>query len=478
LFAKIIVLTTTRDSSYYYEYMQDLQNAKPKIAIIEFPGSNCETESIHAVTQAGMEAHEFLWNRPASELAAFDGYFIIGGFSYEDRSRSGVISAKNILMDELIKQAKVGKPIIGVCNGAQILIESGLVPGLKDEQIGGALAVNVRMKDNHVVGTGFYNTWCNHKVISRANIFMKNFEESEIFEMPIAHGEGRFVFPPEVLEVMRANGQILFKYCDQSGSIVDNFPINPNGTIENIAAVGNPSGNVIAMMPHPERSKISSKFFTAMRKYIEQRKVKSEKLKTDSDSNLITGSSSIPFLSEKVQLGFLATYSSKSDSEAKGVFSFEYKNLNINFPKTEIKTYVNQGQQLIIQSVITDKEANTINQTLKELGIKSTVSKTTHWEMDIEADIEAIIKSEELHNPNKENIIQKLEGAGKGLARFYLVSYNTDVDGESKKEILQHEGITVSSLKKSILWAIDGDYDAVIDSNILANPFSQNLVRY
>lgn len=431
------------------DFPQAISTAKPLIAIIEFPGSNCETESIHAVTQVGMAAEEFLWNRPAIELAKFDGYFIIGGFSYEDRSRSGVISAKNILMEELIKQAKGGKPIIGVCNGAQILIESGLVPGLQNEQIGGALAVNVRMKDNKVVGTGFYNTWCNHKVVSKQNIFMSEFEDGEIFDMPIAHGEGRFVFPSEVLSAMESNGQVLFKYCDDYGDIIDNFPTNPNGTLQNIAAVGNPSGNVIAMMPHPERSKISLKFFTAMREYIEKN-------------------------------NFFDRHLERSErSSAEGDKSrFDYKTIDIKLSKPEIQDYSPQGQQLIIQSVITDKEANTINQTLKELGIDATVSKTTHWEIDKQADLTSVIKSEELHNPNKENIIDKLEGAGKGSKRFYLVSYNTDVDGESKKEILQHEGITIDSLKKSILWAIDGDSDSVLNSNILANPFSQTIVRY
>jgi phosphoribosylformylglycinamidine synthase subunit PurQ / glutaminase len=431
------------------ELHRDFSSAKPKIAIIEFPGSNCETESIYAVTQAGMEAHEFLWNRPADELKGFDGYFIIGGFSYEDRSRSGVISAKNTLMNELINQAKIGKPIIGVCNGAQILVESGLVPGLVDEQIGGALAVNVRMKDNKVVGTGFYNTWCSHKVVSRQNIFMQSFEDGEVFDMPIAHGEGRFVFPPEVLQAMEASGQVLFKYCDSNGLIEDNFPTNPNGTIQNIAAVGNPSGNVIAMMPHPERSKISLKFFTAMREYIEQ-------------SN---------FFDRHLER-------SERSSEEGEKSDFDYKTISLDLPKPEIKPYQPQGQQLIIQSVITDKEAATINQTLKELRISATVSKTTHWEIDKRADLQSIIKSEELHNPNKENIIDRLEGGGKGSTRFYLVSYDTDIDGESKKEILQHEGIEIESLKKSILWSINGDYQAVLDSNILANPFSQSVVRY
>ena len=423
--------------------MPDLQStfasSKPKIAIIEFPGSNCETESIYAVTQAGMEAHEFLWNRPVTDLEGFDGYFIIGGFSYEDRSRSGIISAKNPLMQELIKQAKLGKPIIGVCNGAQILIESGLVPGLQNEQIGGALAQNVRIKDNHVVGTGFYNTWCDHKVISKVNIFMSLFDDNEIFQMPIAHGEGRFVFPVQVLEAMKNNNQVLIKYCDDKGAIINNFPTNPNGTMDNIAAISNPSGNVIAMMPHPERSKISPKFFNAMRKYIE--------------STRVTASIELPQ-------------------------KFIFKTIDLNLPRLDVEQYLCKGQQLIIESVITDKEAGTINQTLKELNIDAKVSQMSHWETNKDANIDAIIKSEELFNPNKENVISGLEGSGKGSSKFVLVSYNDDTFGESKKEILVWQGIMIEVLKKSILWKIDGDYQAVIDSNILANPFSQTILTY
>ncbi len=423
--------------------MQDIQSAfttsKPKIAIIEFPGSNCETESIYTVTQAGMEAHEFFWNRDVRELETFDGYFIIGGFSYEDRSRSGIISAKNPLMQELIKQAKLGKPIIGVCNGAQILIESGLVPGLHNEQIGGALAQNVRIKDSHVVGTGFYNTWCDHKVVSKQNIFMQGFEEGEIFQMPIAHGEGRFVFPMQVFEAMKNNNQVLIKYCDNKGEIIDNFPVNPNGTMDNIAAIGNLSGNVIAMMPHPERSKISPKFFVAMRKYIESTRVTATTVSTQ---------------------------------------KFAYKTIDLTLPKICIEQYQKQGQELIIESVITDNEASTINQTLKELGILATVSKTIHWELDTNANLDAVIKSEELFNPNKENIVSSLEDVGKGSSKFVLVSYNDDIVGESKREILVVQGVMIEVLKKSILWKIDGDYQAVIDSNILANPFSQTILTY
>src|SRR3990167_9106548 len=107
-----------------------------RIAIIQFPGSNCESESIRAVRAAGMEAEEFLWNEDYRKLENYDGYFIVGGFSYEDRSRSGIIAALDPIMPVIAAEAKKGKPVLGVCNGAQILVETGLVPGLKDNQVG------------------------------------------------------------------------------------------------------------------------------------------------------------------------------------------------------------------------------------------------------------------------------------------------------------------------------------------------------
>ena len=134
------------------------------IAIIQFPGSNTERETLMACRRVGLNPVEFLWNEPAESLSDLDGFVIVGGFSYEDRSRSGVIAALDPIMKQIKIEAAKGKPVLGICNGAQILVESGLVPGLDDHRVGLALTDNKRVKDGHVVGVGYYNTWANLKM--------------------------------------------------------------------------------------------------------------------------------------------------------------------------------------------------------------------------------------------------------------------------------------------------------------------------
>ena len=117
-----------------------------------------------AVKRAGMEPVEFLWNTREHELADFAGYIIVGGFSYEDRSRAGAIAALDPIIQTLRAQSALGKPILGICNGAQILVETGLVPGLANDQVGMALTDNKRMRDGQVLGTGYYNAWINMRL--------------------------------------------------------------------------------------------------------------------------------------------------------------------------------------------------------------------------------------------------------------------------------------------------------------------------
>src|SRR5579863_4408946 len=130
-----------------------------RIAVVQFPGSNCERETILALKRANMEPVEFLWNEPHEKLRAMDGYIIVGGFSYEDRSRAGIIAALDPVMQEIAAQSATGKPVLGICNGAQILVETGLVPGLENNKIAMALTENKRVANGKILGTGYYNAW-------------------------------------------------------------------------------------------------------------------------------------------------------------------------------------------------------------------------------------------------------------------------------------------------------------------------------
>lgn len=237
-----------------------------KIAIILFPGINCENETARAVEAVGMKADIVRWNI-IKGLEQYDGYILPGGFSYEDRIRAGVIPAQDPIMDIIKKQAYKGKPVLGICNGAQILVESALVPGLKDK-VEMALAPNI----NPFV-SGFYCTWVNINVNKKC-AFTKSFEKNDVIPIPIAHAEGRFTTTEKgLIEKLIENEQVIFRYCDENGKIEEKFPINPNGSMYNIAGLCNKKGNVLAMMPHPERAsfnrqspKIENKNFESIEK--------------------------------------------------------------------------------------------------------------------------------------------------------------------------------------------------------------------
>lgn len=223
---------------------------KPKIAVIYFPGNNCEEETLRAVIAAGMDGKILRWNANEN-LENYDGFIIPGGWSYEDRIRAGAIAAKEPIMNQIKAQTKYGKPLLGICNGAQILVESGIIPGLKDK-IEIALAPN---KNPFV--SGYYNAWVCMKNSEKKpkTAFTNLFETNEVLYLPVAHGEGRFLTKDKgLLKELSNNGQIIFQYSTKEGRVIEDFPINPNGSMLNIAAVSNKNGNVMAIMPHPERA--------------------------------------------------------------------------------------------------------------------------------------------------------------------------------------------------------------------------------
>lgn len=206
-----------------------------KFGVVVFPGSNCDQDMIYVLRDImGQEVVE-LWHK-STDLKNVDFVVLPGGFSFGDYLRSGAIAKFSPIMDSVINFANKGGHVFGVCNGFQILCESGLIPG--------ALLHNVHHK-----------FICNNVFIKAENtdtIITSKVDPNKALKIPIAHGEGRYFADEQTMKELTANGQILFRYCDESCNILESH--NPNGTLNNIAGVSNKSKNVFGMMPHPERA--------------------------------------------------------------------------------------------------------------------------------------------------------------------------------------------------------------------------------
>jgi phosphoribosylformylglycinamidine synthase subunit PurQ / glutaminase len=219
-----------------------------RVAVIQFPGVNCEAETVRALARTGLRGEVYLWTRPATELRDFQAYVLPGGFSYQDRVRAGALAAKGPLMEVLAQEAGRGKPLLGICNGAQVLVEAGLVPGRSGVEL--ALARN-RMPDR----SGYYARWVCTRVESSPCLFTRTLAPGSLLPLPVAHGEGRFTSrEPGRVEALLKGGQVPLRYAGSDGAPADTFPGNPNGADAAAAAVCNGRGNVLALMPHPERA--------------------------------------------------------------------------------------------------------------------------------------------------------------------------------------------------------------------------------
>lgn len=218
-----------------------------RVAVIQFPGVNCEAETVRALERAGLGASVFRWTRPAGELRSFEAYVLPGGFSYQDRVRAGVLAAKDPLVGVLAERAEAGRPVLGICNGAQVLVEAGLVPG------GGA--VEVALAANRMPArSGYYTRWVTCRVEASPCLFLRHLEPGTLLPLPVAHGEGRFVVRDSAVgERMREAGQFALRYVNPAGGPAD-YPWNPNGSPDGVAGVSDPTGRVLGLMPHPERN--------------------------------------------------------------------------------------------------------------------------------------------------------------------------------------------------------------------------------
>lgn len=214
-----------------------------RVAVVRFPGSNCDADTLLAARQAGADAY-YVWHRD-TDLQDATAVILPGGFAYGDYLRAGAIARFSPVMEAVQTHARRGGPVLGICNGFQVLCETGLLPG--------ALMRNA--------GLRFLSRPVTVRVEATDTPFTRDYEAGAIFRLPVAHGEGRYVASPDVLNQLEAEGRVVLRYVDE----------NPNGSINAIAGVANAERNVVGIMPHPERvadpllsDGVGAGFFTSM----------------------------------------------------------------------------------------------------------------------------------------------------------------------------------------------------------------------
>ena len=205
-----------------------------KAAIIVFPGSNCDRDMKVALTQSMGAAPEMVWHKETS-LPKVDLIVVPGGFSFGDYLRCGAMAAKSPIMQSVIAQANDGVPTLGICNGFQVLTETGLLPGVLMQNAG----LKFICKDVFL------------RIETNETVFTRQYTRCQVTRIPIAHNEGNYFTDADTLKALKDQERIVFRYCDQDGQV--DAASNPNGSLENIAGIINERGNVLGMMPHPER---------------------------------------------------------------------------------------------------------------------------------------------------------------------------------------------------------------------------------
>ncbi len=208
---------------------------KMKFGVVVFPGSNCDHDALYVAREMMQQDARFLWHKESS-VGDVDAVILPGGFAHGDYLRCGAIARFSPIMKDVVAFAKKGGLVLGICNGFQVLTEAGLLPGV--------LLRNSSLR--------FVCKYVNVRVENNATPFTSACGRGEVLEIPVAHGDGNYFADDETLKKLADNGQIVFKYCSQDGNITTDS--NPNGSSLSIAGITNEAGNVLGMMPHPERA--------------------------------------------------------------------------------------------------------------------------------------------------------------------------------------------------------------------------------
>jgi phosphoribosylformylglycinamidine synthase len=212
-----------------------MSDARLKFGVVVFPGSNCDHDAYHVCKKIFHQETEFLWHKEA-DLKGSDVIILPGGFSYGDYLRCGAIARFSPVMKEVVRFASRGGVVLGICNGFQILLEAGLLPGV--------LLRNSSLR--------FACKYVHLRVENNATVFTGACEVGDVLSIPIAHGEGNYFTDDETLKRLEGSGRVVLRYCTPDGAITD--AANPNGSLANIAGIINDGGNVLGLMPHPERA--------------------------------------------------------------------------------------------------------------------------------------------------------------------------------------------------------------------------------
>ncbi len=206
----------------------------PRFGVVVFPGSNCDRDCLYVLREVLGFRAEFIWHQE-TDLSGLDVVVLPGGFSYGDYLRAGAVAATSPVVAALRTFAEAGGLVLGICNGFQVLVECGLLPGALLHNRGGV----------------FRCEWVHLRVERTDTPFTLLYEPGEVVRMPIAHGEGRYYALPEVLAELESAGRVVFRYADRHGRVIPEA--NPNGSCHAVAGVINAAGNVLGLMPHPER---------------------------------------------------------------------------------------------------------------------------------------------------------------------------------------------------------------------------------